>query len=222
MKSADRVRLKSLCSCQDFQTSLWNPFARPELDRASQKLKRKVTLRISFESAYLILPICPGYRAKCPQHADSYRPISLTSNVAKVVKRLVVTRLLDFFEHTCAFCDAQRVSNLDKNTEDQAESISSCTRFKNQRDKHTVLALIDFSRAFNKVWHVALTHNLLRVGTPKYCVRLLRQYLSDRRACVVVHGKLSCKWIFPAGVTHGSLLSPLLFLVYRVELYLPK
>ena len=91
---------------------------------------------------------------------------------------------------------------------------SVCARFEHQRDKRTTLALVDFSRAFDKVWHIGLAHKLLRAGIPNCCVWWIRQFLSDRRACVRLNGVCSRKRIFRAGVPQGAVLSPLLFLMY--------
>ena len=89
-----------------------------------------------------------------------------------------------------------------------------CERFERQFDKRTVLALVDFRRAFDTVWHMGLLHKLLGVGVPICCVRWIRQFLADRRACVRVGESCSTHRIFRAGVPQGAVLSPLLFLLY--------
>ena len=148
--------------------------------------------------------------------AESYRPISLTSNIAKVVERLVAARLSDFVERHDVLSQFQAGFRPGRSAEDQvlrlAESV--CARFEHQREKRTVLALVDFSRAFDKVWHIGLIHKLLRAGIPECCVRWIRQFLSDRRARVRLQGANSKQRIFRAGVPQGAVLSPLLFLIY--------
>ena len=161
----------------------------------------------------IIVPVLK--QGKPEDSTESYRPISLTNNIAKVVERLVATRLLDFLERHALLNHEQAGFRPGRSAEDQvlrlAESV--CARFQEHQDKRTVLALIDFSRAFEKVWHVGLTHKLLQIGTPTCCVRWIRQFLSDRRSCVRINGTLSHHRILRAGVPQGAVLSPLLFLV---------
>jgi ribonuclease HI len=162
----------------------------------------------------VIVPILkPG---KPGEEVESYRPISLTSNVAKVIERLVAARLLDLIERRGILSRVQAGFRPGRCAEDQvlrlAESV--CARFEHQRDKRTTLALVDFSRAFDKVWHIGLAHKLLRAGIPNCYVWWIRQFLSDRRACVRLNGVCSRQRVFRTGVPQGAVLSPLLFLVY--------
>ena len=165
--------------------------------------------------------IVPVHKPGKPDgEVSSYRPISLTSNVAKVIERLVAARLLDFVERRGILSRFQAGFRPGRSAEDQvlrlAESV--CARFEEQRNKRTVLALIDFSRAFDKVWHLGLAHKMLRAGIPKCCVHWTRQFLCDRRACVRINGEHSRSRVFRAGVPQGAVLSPLLFLIYIDDL----
>ena len=77
-----------------------------------------------------------------------------------------------------------------------------------------ILALLDFSKAFDTVWHDRLYEILLAIGVPRMMVRWIRGFLSDRRARVRFDGVNGSSIKLQQVVLQGSVLSPLLFLFY--------
>ena len=72
----------------------------------------------------------------------------------------------------------------------------------------------DISKAFDRVWHAGLVQKLRAAGVTGTLLDWFRNYLSDRRQRVVLPGG-SSEWTYVrAGVPQGSILGPLLFLVY--------
>jgi hypothetical protein len=76
----------------------------------------------------------------------------------------------------------------------------------------TVLALLDFSKAYNKVWRADLLATMLRKGVPIRYVRWIQGFLSNRHARVCLNRAYSQTWVMREGVPQGSVLAPLLFL----------
>ena len=72
----------------------------------------------------------------------------------------------------------------------------------------------DVSKAFDKVWHKGLLHKLHAIGIRGEIHNWFTDYLSNRQQCVVLHGKQSDTQLITAGVPQGSVLGPLLFLIY--------
>ena len=78
----------------------------------------------------------------------------------------------------------------------------------------TILASVDFSKAFDSVWHCALFHKLLSLKLPPCFVLWVRSFLSDRRAKVQVGGSHSRSFRIRRGVPQGSVLGPVLFILF--------
>ena len=78
---------------------------------------------------------------------------------------------------------------------------------------------IDFSAAFDRVNHQGILYRLCSVGIGGSVLSILTQFLSYRSQHVMVDGCLSKLVDVVSGVPHGSVLGPLLFLLYTSELF---
>ena len=78
--------------------------------------------------------------------------------------------------------------------------------------KRTVVALLDFSKAYDKVWQADVLRTMLDKGIPPRFVRWIKGFLTNRQARVRFQGELSETRHFREGVPQGSVLAPILFL----------
>ena len=76
------------------------------------------------------------------------------------------------------------------------------------------VVFLDISRAFDRVWHRGLVHKLFESGISDSVLSWIENYLTDRRQRVCLNGEFSDWGNISAGVPQGSILGPLLFLIF--------
>ena len=162
-----------------------------------------------------IIPIHkPGKPTSSP---SSFRPISLTSCISKLFERLILSRLTFHFESNHLLSTCQAGFRPGRSSLDQILTLSQSIWDGFQKKKppdRTILASVDFSKAFDSVWHSALFHKLLLLKLPPCFVLWVRSFLSDRRAKVQVGGSHSRSFRIRRGVPQGSVLGPVLFILF--------
>ena len=149
----------------------------------------------SFPSIWKTSSIIPIHKMGKPLDSSaSFRPISLTSSVSKLFERIILSRLLFFLESNSILSPRQTGFRPGGSTLDQilflSQSISDGFN-KPRPGSRTILSTIDFSKAFDSVWHPALFHKLISAGLPPCMARWTQSFLSDRRASVVLQNHKS-------------------------------
>jgi ribonuclease HI len=162
----------------------------------------------------VIIPLLKS--GKPAEKVDSYRPVSLTSCIAKTLERMVAARLHHLAESRGWWSCKQAGFRRLHSTEDQVLRLSQSISdgFQARKPLRTVLALLDFSKAFDTVWRSRLLDGMLAKGVPRRYVQWVSGFLRNRRGAVKWFG--SCgRWKgLKQGVPQGAVLSPLLFLFF--------
>ena len=169
----------------------------------------------SFPSIWKTSSIIPIHKmGKSLDSAASFRPISLTSCVSKLFERIILSCLLFFLKSNSILSPCQAGFCPGRSTLGQilylSQSISD--EFNKPRPGFwTILSTIDFSKAFDSVWHPAIFHKLISAGLPPCFARWTQSFLSDRRASVVYQNHKSRSFRVRQSVLQGSILGPVLF-----------
>ena len=162
----------------------------------------------------IIIPLLKA--GKSPKEIKSFRPISLTSCVVKLMERLVAERLYHIVETAGIIHKFQAGFRKGRSCEDQILKVVQAIEngFSKLEPERSVLVLLDFSSAYDTVWREKLLISLYEQGIPLPFVRWLACFLSNRIARVRLGDATSAARTMRQGLPQGSVLSPLLFVLY--------
>ena len=151
----------------------------------------------------------------------SFWLISLTYCVSKLFERTILSCLLFFLESNSILFSRQAGFRPGRSTLDQILFLSQAISdgFNKPRPgSRTILATIDFYKAFDSVWHPALFHKPISAGLPPCFARWTQSFLCDRRACVVYQNHKSRSFRAGRDVLQGSILGLVLFSLFINDL----
>ena len=185
------------------------------------RLFNKVWLEGDIPAAWkqsVIIPIRkPGKDAKNP---SNYRPIALTSQIGKVMERMVNDRLVYWLETGGLLHSYQSGFRKGRGTMDPVVALEDSIR-KAQVNKETVLAIFfDVEKAYDMVWKEGLLIKLRQLGITGRIFQWIRDFLTGRRITVKINEAFSNEYLVENGTPQGSIISPVLFLVLINEVFI--
>ena len=158
--------------------------------------------------------IAPVFKKGDRHMPANYRPVSLTTVCCKLLEHVIcrhmmihleVNKILSSLQHgfrSGHSCETQLIVTMD----DLLKSID--------KRGQTNMMILDFSNAFDMVLHKRLLHKLEQYGITGSTHRWIHSFLTDRFQRVVVDGECSRKAPVISGVPQGTMLGPILFLLY--------
>ena len=158
--------------------------------------------------------IIPLYKKGTPNIVSNYRPVSLLCIASQIFERIIFKHVFNFFRENFVINDFQSGFQSGKSTITQLLELyhQFCKAVDNGKEIRVVFLVI--KKAFDKVWHKGLIHKLSLCGIQGDLLDWFENYLHGRLQRVIINGQSSDWAEFNAGVPQGSVLGPLLFLVY--------
>ena len=168
----------------------------------------------TFPVSYKEANVCPVPKKGDLSIVSNYRPISLLNSESKLFERLVFKYLFNYLQDNNLLSSLQSGFIPGDSTVNQLTFLYNnfCQALDSGKEVRAVFC--DISKAFDRVWHSGLLYKLQAAGVTGDVLNWFKSYLSDRKRRVVLPSTVS-EWTFiRAGVPQGSILGPLLFLVY--------
>ena len=158
--------------------------------------------------------ICPIFKKGNPQILDNYRPVSTLPIFSKIFEKIIYKRLYNFLITKNVLYDKQFGFRKNHSTSHAINYSVNHVINGIENKKHVIGIFLDLSKAFDTISHDKLLVKLNNYGIRGKCYDLLKNYLTSRKQCTKFHDMKSDFGYIQYGVPQGSVLGPLLFLIY--------
>lgn len=158
--------------------------------------------------------VVPLFKKNDKTEVGNYRPVSILSIISKVVEKVVYDQIETYLDEKKLLYKFQSGFRGRFSTDTCLIHLTDFIKFEMDKGHLIGMVLLDLQKAFDTVDHDILLMKMEALGFSQDVIRWFRSYLSDRRQLVDLSGTLSSSAAISCGVSQGSILGPLLFLIY--------
>lgn len=168
----------------------------------------------SYQCVWKSANVVPIHKSGERPLAENYRPVSLTSMLTKSLERIIHKHIMKFLTHHILLSESQHAFREARSWVTQILQLLHSWFSSLEKGNSFNVIFLDFAKAFDRVSHYHLFYKLQCDGNRGRLLSWFHDYLSDRTQRVITGGYSSDWMEVSSGVPQGSILGPLLFLLY--------
>jgi hypothetical protein len=163
---------------------------------------------------FKVAKVHPIFKSGDISQCNNYRPISVLVTISKILEKIIYKRLIQYLEHKNILYDHQYGFRKGRSTYMPLTLVVDYLHNALDNHEYTVGLFIDLRKAFDTVNHSILLNKLKFYGVRGVPLFWFENYLGNRSQFVSYNNNISSNQNIVCGVPQGSILGPLLFLIY--------
>ena len=167
-----------------------------------------------FPDSLKISKVVPLYRKDDQTNLSNYRPISLLPSISKIFEKVLLEQLTTYLDNNNLIHNHQYGFRKRHSTEYAALHIVDYLNYEMDRKRTPTNIYLDLSKAFDSLSYTILITKLKHYSICDVALKLMKSYLENRKQYVQFDTCTSDMKSIRNGVPQGSILGPLLFLIY--------
>ena len=167
-----------------------------------------------FADSLKISKVIPIYKKNDNTIFSNHRPISLLPSISKIFEKIILEQITTYLDSNNLIHKHQYGFRKNHSTEYAALHIVNYLNYELDRNRTPTNVYLDLSKAFDTLSHNILIRKLKHYGVCDSTLNLMKSYLEDRKQFVQFDKCISEMKAIHKGVPQGSILGPLLFLIY--------